>query len=125
MRNVLLTGIGGQGTVLAAKLLAQAAQARGWQVRTAETIGMAQGDGGEEVAAPLLNRGTADLIVAFEPAEAARCLPYLAPSGTVVTATTAVQPITAALSGSGYSSQGALDGLRAARAVCETYRSPA
>ena len=58
MRNVLLTGIGGQGTVLAAKLLAQAAQARGWQVRTAETIGMAQrggsvvshirmGDGGE------------------------------------------------------------------------------
>ena len=79
MRNVLLTGIGGQGTVLAAKLLAQAAQARGWQVRTAETIGMAQrggsvvshirmGDGGEEVAAPLLNRGTADLIVAFEPA---------------------------------------------------------
>lgn len=38
MKNVVLTGIGGQGTVLAAKILAQAAQARGWHVRTAETI---------------------------------------------------------------------------------------
>ena len=42
MKNVVLTGIGGQGTVLAAKILAQAAQVRGWHVRTAETIGMAQ-----------------------------------------------------------------------------------
>ena len=92
MRNVLLTGVGGQGTVLAAKVLAQAAQAKGWQVRTAETIGMAQrggsvvshvrmGDDGEEVIAPLVAKGTADMIIAFEPAEAARVLPYLAPDG--------------------------------------------
>ena len=85
MRNVLLTGVGGQGTVLAAKVLAQAAQAKGWQVRTAETIGMAQrggsvvshvrmGDNGEEVIAPLVAKGTADMIIAFEPAEAARVL---------------------------------------------------
>ena len=83
MRNVLLSGVGGQGTVLAAKVLAQAAQDKGWQVRTAETIGMAQrggnvvshvrmGDAGEEVFAPLLAEGTADLVIAFEPAEAAR-----------------------------------------------------
>ena len=125
MLNILITGIGGQGTVLAAKLLAQAAQTRGWQVRTAETIGMAQrggsvvshvrmGNGGEEVAAPLLNSATADLIIAFEPGEAARCLPYLASDGTLVTAKSAVQPITAALSGSGYSSAGAIEGLHAA-----------
>lgn len=109
MRNVLLAGVGGQGTVLAAKVLAQAAQEKGWQVRTAETIGMAQrggnvvshvrmGEGGEEVFAPLVAQGTADLIVAFEPAEAARVLPYLAPDGVLITATTAVQPVTAALS---------------------------
>lgn len=109
MRNVLLTGVGGQGTVLAAKVLAQAAQAKGWQVRTAETIGMAQrggsvvshvrmGDTGEEVIAPLVAKGTADMIIAFEPAEAARVLPYLAPDGVMVSATTSVQPITAALS---------------------------
>ena len=82
MRNVLLSGVGGQGTVLAAKVLAQAAQDKGWQVRTAETIGMAQrggnvvshvrmGDAGEEVFAPLL-------------------------------ATTAIQPVTAALSDKPY-----------------------
>ena len=109
MRNVLLTGVGGQGTVLAAKVLAQAAQAKGWQVRTAETIGMAQrggsvvshvrmGDTGEEVIAPLVAKGTADMIIAFEPAEAARVLPYLAPDGVMVSATTSIQPITAALS---------------------------
>lgn len=109
MRNVLLTGVGGQGTVLAAKVLAQAAQAKGWQVRTAETIGMAQrggsvvshvrmGDNGEEVIAPLVTKGTADMIIAFEPAEAARVLPYLAPDGVMVSATTSIQPITAALS---------------------------
>ena len=45
MLNILLAGVGGQGTVLAAKLLAQAAEAKGWQVRTAETIGMAQRGG--------------------------------------------------------------------------------
>ena len=109
MRNVLLTGVGGQGTVLAAKVLAQAAQAKGWQVRTAETIGMAQrggsvvshvrmGDTGEEVIAPLVAKGTADMIIAFEPAEAARVLPYLAPDGVMVSAATSIQPITAALS---------------------------
>ena len=113
MRNVLLAGVGGQGTVLAAKVLAQAAQETGWQVRTAETIGMAQrggnvvshvrmGDGGEEVLAPLLAHGTADLVVAFEPAEAARVVPFLAPGGTLVTATTALQPVTAALSKNPY-----------------------
>ena len=100
MLNILLAGVGGQGTVLAAKLLAQAAEEKGWQVRTAETIGMAQrggnvvshvrmGDRGEEVYAPLIALGTADLVVAFEPAEAARVLPYLKPGGAMVCASTA------------------------------------
>ncbi len=113
MINVLLTGVGGQGTVLAAKVLAQAAQEKGWQVRTAETIGMAQrggnvtshvrmGNNSEEVYAPLLAHGTANLVIAFEPAEAARALPFLAPGGTLVTATTPIQPVTVALSGKSY-----------------------
>ena len=113
MFDVLLAGIGGQGTVLAAKVLAQAAQEKGWQVRTAETIGMAQrggsvvshvrmGDAGEEVLAPLVAKGGARLVIAFEPSEAARALPYLQPGGTLVTATTAIQPVTAALSTTPY-----------------------
>ena len=122
MRNVLLTGVGGQGTVLAAKVLAQAAQAKGWQVRTAETIGMAQrggsvvshvrmGDDGEEVIAPLVAKGTADMIIAFEPAEAARVLPYLAPDGVMVSATTSIQPITAALSTEPYLAEATIASL--------------
>lgn len=113
MLNIMLTGVGGQGTVLAAKVLAQAAQEKGWHVRTAETIGMAQrggsvvshvrmGDSGEEVHAPLIARGSADMIVAFEPAEGARMLPYLSREGVLVTATTAIQPVTAALSADPY-----------------------
>ena len=45
MMNILLAGVGGQGTVLASKLLAQAAMEQGWKARTAETIGMAQRGG--------------------------------------------------------------------------------
>lgn len=113
MRNVLLAGVGGQGTVLAAKVLAQAAQEKGWQVRTAETIGMAQrggnvtshvrmGSEGEEVFSSLITPGTADMVIALEPGEAARALPYLAPGGVLVTATTAIQPVTAALASAPY-----------------------
>lgn len=119
MINVLLAGVGGQGTVLAAKLLAQAAEEKGWQVRTAETIGMAQrggnvvshvrmGSDGEPVYAPLIAFGTADLVIAFEPAEAARVLPYLKSGGTMVSATTAVQPVSAALSDEPYAASDVL-----------------
>ena len=113
MLNIVLTGVGGQGTVLAAKVLAQAAADKGWQVRTAETIGMSQrggtvtshvrmGSDGEPVFAPLVGQGTAALVIAFEPAEGARCLPYLAPGGVLVSAQTALQPVTVALSGRTY-----------------------
>lgn len=109
MIDILLAGVGGQGTVLAAKVLAQAAQNKGWQVRTAETHrhGPARrqcneprahgGRTGEAVYSPLITPGTADMVIALEPGEAARALPYLAPGGVLVTATTAIQPVTAAL----------------------------
>ncbi len=131
MRNVLLTGVGGQGTVLAAKVLAQAAEHKGWPVRTAETIGMAQrggsvvshvrmGDAGDAPASPLVPRAAADLVIAFEPAEAARVLPHLAPDGVLVTAKTAVQPVSAALSDAPYRAHdvlGRLAGLLEGRFV--------
>lgn len=125
MLNIMLTGVGGQGTVLAAKVLAQAAQEKGWHVRTAETIGMAQrggsvvshvrmGNDGEEVHSPLIAKGAADLIIAFEPAEGARVLPYLSPEGVLVTATTAIQPVTAAMSADPYRGERMLERLFAA-----------
>ena len=123
MYNILLTGVGGQGTVLAAKLLAQTADAHGWQVRTAETIGMAQRGGSvishirigslnEPVHEPLIGAREANLIIAFEPAEAVRVLPYLACDGAVVTASSAVQPVTAALSDNPYQAADVLEYLK-------------
>jgi len=122
MLNVMLTGVGGQGTVLAAKVLAQAAQEKGWHVRTAETIGMAQrggsvvshvrmGNDGEEVFSPLIAEETADMIIAFEPAEGARVLPYLSTDGVLVTAETAIQPVTAALATNPYRGSDVIDRL--------------
>ena len=123
MINVVLTGIGGQGTVLAAKVLAQAARNRGWHVRTAETIGMSQrggsvvshvrmGNCGEEVASPLVSRGQADMLIAFEPGEAARILPLLKRDGVLVTASRVIQPVSASLSKTVYAAEPVLEALR-------------
>lgn len=105
--NILLCGVGGQGTVLASKILAQCAINRGLGARTAETIGMAQRGGCVvshvrigEAFSPLIPEHTADLILAFEPAEAVRCLRYLKPGGAVVVNQRAIKPVTDSLSGS-------------------------
>ncbi|MGN0262370.1 MAG: indolepyruvate oxidoreductase subunit beta [Eggerthellaceae bacterium] len=124
MINVVLTGIGGQGTVLAAKILAQAAQNRGYHVRTAETIGMSQrggsvvshvrmGNEGEQVASPLVSNGQADILIAFEPGEAARVLPLLKKDGVLVTASRVVQPVTASLSKTLYEAAPVIEALQA------------
>ncbi len=101
MINCLITGVGGQGTVLASKLLAEAAMEEGYNVRTTETIGMAQRGGcvvshvriGETLYSPLIARGQADLIISFEPAEAVRVLPYLKKGGVMVVNTEPTKPI--------------------------------
>lgn len=122
MINIILTGVGGQGTVLAAKVLAVAAATRGWQVRTAETIGMAQRGGsvvshvrmgnlGEPVHGPLVTHGCANLIIAFEPGEGARVLPYLSKTGTLITATSTVEPVSASLSDEAYNSKQILEDI--------------
>ena len=84
-KSVILCGVGGQGTVLASKLISYAAMAKGEEVRSAETIGMAQRGGsvtshvriGEGAFSPLIPKGKADVMIAFEPAEAVRNLSYL------------------------------------------------
>ena len=109
-KNILLTGVGGQGTVLASKLIAAAAMQKGLPVMSAETIGMAQKGGsvfshlriGAGVMSPMIRRGTADLLLAFEPAEAVRMLPYLKEGGTVVVNSHPVMPVTAVLKGTDY-----------------------
>lgn len=119
--NIILCGVGGQGTILASKLIATAAMARAIPVKTAETIGMAQRGGsvlshvrlGEGVASPLLAPGMADVILAFEPAEAVRQLPYLRQGGCVVTSTRPVVPVSAMTGGPAYDLDAILSYLRA------------
>ena len=118
--NCILAGVGGQGTVLASKLIAQAAMDKGLFARTAETIGMAQRGGcvvshlrvGGEVYSPMVPQGCAHLLIGFEPSEAVRCLPYLRPDGQVVVSKRAVKPITASLAGSPYDGSEMLDYLK-------------
>lgn len=103
--NILITGVGGQGTILASKLLAKDAIARGEMVRTAETIGMAQRGGawtatwriGADCHSPAVPKGKCDLILGFEPAEAVRNLDYLAPDGHVVASKNGIIPVTASI----------------------------
>lgn len=121
-KNCLLCGVGGQGVILASKLIAYAAMEKGMSVRTSETIGMAQRGGsvvshvriGEKTYSPMIPKGSADVLLAFEPAEAVRSLPYLKTGkeeGCVIVNQKAVQPVTAALGGKGYDGREMLDFL--------------
>ena len=108
--NILLCGVGGQGTVLASKLLAAAAEKEGLVVHSAETIGMAQRGGpvtshvriGEDAYSPLIPKKGADLIIAFEPAEAVRNLEFLKKDGFIIVNEVCIKPVTESLSPSGY-----------------------
>ena len=108
--NCLLCGVGGQGTVLASKLLAFAAMQKGLDVRTSETIGMAQRGGcvvshvrmGQDIASPMVPKQSAQVVIGFEPGEAVRCLDYLAEDGFVITNSKGVMPITANFGGAKY-----------------------
>lgn len=112
-KNIVLCGVGGQGTVLASKLIAAAAMKKGFPVMSAETIGMAQRGGsvfshvriGEGICSPMIARGSADLIIGFEPGETVRMLPFLKKDGHIVTSRRAILPVTASLSGSSYSGE--------------------
>ena len=106
--------------MLASKLIAYAAMEQGKFVRTTETIGMAQRGGsvvshvrmGTEVHSPLIPLKSADMLLAFEPAEAVRCLPYLKEGGTVIVSSKTVKPVTATLSGSTYEETEMLEYLK-------------
>lgn len=109
-KDILVCGVGGQGTVLASKLIASAAMQMGETVHSAETIGMAQRGGcvtshiriGDNAFSPLIPKGGADLILAFEPSEAVRSLTYLKQGGTVIVNRVPVKPISESLHDTGY-----------------------
>lgn len=117
--SCLLSGVGGQGIVLASKLLAQTAIDNGLCAQTCETIGMAQRGGcvvshvrsGENCISPIIPQGTAQVLLGFEPAEAVRHLSILAQDGICITATRGIRPVTASL-GTGYGEEAILAYLK-------------
>lgn len=119
-KNILICGVGGQGTVLAAKVLSQAAVNSGKRVLSAETIGMAQRGGsvvshvriGDNLYSPLIPKGQADLIIAFEATEAVRNLDYLKKDGMIIVNRKVVQPSSASLSGKVFKEDEMIDYLK-------------
>ena len=119
-KDILIWGVGGQGTVLASRIIAAAAMEEGSPVHSAETIGMAQRGGsvtshvriGDEAYSPLIPFGGADIILAFEPGEAVRNLRYLKKGGIAVVNTAAVKPVTESLRETGYDGSEAVGYLK-------------
>ena len=100
-KNIMIVGVGGQGTLLAGKLLGCVLMAQGYDVKVSEVHGMSQRGGsvvtyvrfGEKVYSPVIDKGEADIILSFEKLEAARWLEYLKPGGQIITNTQEIEPM--------------------------------
>jgi len=118
--NIIFSGIGGQGIVVASDIFCEAALLDGWDVAKAEVHGMAQRGGsivahvrvGEKVQAPLIETGKADVILGFELLEAARVLPIMKEDGTVIVNTKYIQPSTSAAASADLDAEKILDIIR-------------
>ena len=101
VKSVMFVGVGGQGTLLASRVLGSAMLSQGVDVKVSEVHGMSQRGGsvvtyvryGDKVYSPIIAQGEADVLLAFEALEAARYLPWLKPEGTVVVNTQQMDPM--------------------------------
>ncbi len=100
-KNIMIVGVGGQGSLLASKLLGQILLSAGYDVKVSEVHGMSQRGGsvvtyvrfGDKVYSPVIDKGEADYIVSFELLEAARYVEYLKPEGHIVVNTQQIDPM--------------------------------
>ena len=100
-KSVMIVGVGGQGTLLASRILGSALLSSGFNVKLSEVHGMSQRGGsvvtyvkyGENIASPVIEKGEADIILAFEQLEAARWVPYLKKGGKLITSTQKLDPM--------------------------------
>lgn len=100
-KNVMIVGVGGQGSLLASKLLGRLLLTKGFDIKVSEVHGMSQRGGsvvtyvrfGDKVYSPVIDKGEADYIVSFELLEAARWTEYLKPGGKIVTNTQQINPM--------------------------------
>ena len=100
-KNVMIVGVGGQGSLLASKLLGRLLLTKGYDIKVSEVHGMSQRGGsvvtyvrfGEKVYSPVIDKGEADYIVSFELLEAARWSEYLREGGKIITNTQQINPM--------------------------------
>ena len=100
-KSIMIVGVGGQGSLLASKLLGRLLLTKGYDIKVSEVHGMSQRGGsvvtyvryGDKVYSPIIDRGEADFIVSFEQLEAARWIEYLRKDGIVVTNTQKTDPM--------------------------------
>lgn len=101
VKNILIVGVGGQGTLLSSKIMGKVFSDVGYDVKVGEVHGMSQRGGsvvtyvryGDKVYSPVICEGEADVIVSFEQLEAARWLPYLRKDGVLITNTQKIDPM--------------------------------
>ena len=121
-KNIMIVGVGGQGTLLTSRILGRLATQAGYDVKLSEVHGMAQRGGsvvtfvryGETVAEPIVEEGQADVLIAFERLEALRYLHFLKKDGVVIVNDWRIDPITVVTGAAEYP-EGILDSLKAAR----------
>lgn len=109
-KNIMIVGVGGQGSLLASKILGSLLLSEGYDVKVSEVHGMSQRGGsvvtyvryGEHVYSPIIDEGEADCIVSFELMEAARWLKYLKKDGQIVTNTQQIEPMSVVLGAEEY-----------------------
>lgn len=100
-RNIMIVGVGGQGTLLTSRLLGNAMLSQGFDVKVSEVHGMSQRGGsvvtyvrfGEQISSPLIDKGAADVILCFEQLEALRFMEYLKPTGTLIVNEQVIDPM--------------------------------
>ncbi len=100
-KNIMIVGVGGQGTLLASRILGNTVIGEGYDVKVSEVHGMSQRGGsvvtyvkfGEKVYSPIIDKGEADIILAFETLEAYRALPYLREGGKIIINTQKINPM--------------------------------
>lgn len=100
-KNILIVGVGGQGTLLASKLMGKCFMEKGFDVKVSEVHGMSQRGGsvvtyvryGDKVYSPVIEKGEADIIISFEQLESARWLPYLKKGGVLISSTQRIDPM--------------------------------
>jgi indolepyruvate ferredoxin oxidoreductase beta subunit len=110
--DILVTGVGGQGVVLASDIIGETALAAGFDVKKTDTLGMAQRGGsvvshirlGERVWSPLIKEGDCDLLLSFEKLEAARWSHYLAPGAVAIVNSYEQPPLSVSLGQENYPS---------------------